>query len=104
MMAGHKRPPYSFMRLDLFLKTSRLVLRRSVAKQLCDAGAVKVNGIAARASREVTAGDEISIKRGLRKTVARVVAIPNSKQVSRGDASTLVNVIGDVKEQDPLLP
>jgi ribosomal 50S subunit-recycling heat shock protein len=92
------------MRLDLFLKASRLVLRRSVAKQLCDAGAVKVNGVSARASRELSIGDEISIKRGLRTTVARIVAIPTNKQVSRGDASALVDVISDVKEQDPLLP
>jgi len=92
------------MRLDLFLKASRLVLRRSVAKQLCDAGAVKINGIAARASREIAQGDEISIRRGSRTTVARVVAIPNTKQVSRAGAASLVDVVSDVKEQDPLLP
>ena len=91
------------MRLDLFLKASRVLLRRSVAKQLSDADAITVNGVIAKASKEVTAGDEIEIKRGLRRSKFRVVAIPTSKQVSKADASSLVELISDVKEQDPLL-
>lgn len=92
------------MRLDLFLKASRVVLRRSVARQLCDAGAIKVNGVTAKASKELKAGDEIEIKRGPRRTTFRIVAIPTSKQVSKVDASSLVEVISDVKEQETFLP
>ena len=92
------------MRLDLFLKASRIVLRRSVARQLCDAGAIKINGIVAKASKELKVADEIEIKRGPRRTVYRVVAIPTSKQVSRTDASSLVDMVGDVKEPETLLP
>jgi ribosomal 50S subunit-recycling heat shock protein len=92
------------MRLDLFLKASRVVLRRTVARQMSDAGAIKVNGAAAKASKELKLGDEIEIKRGTRQTLLRVLALPTSKQVSRADASSLVEVISDVKEQNPLLP
>ena len=92
------------MRLDLFLKTSRLVLRRSVARQLCDAGAIKVNGVAAKASKEMKAGNEVEIKRGPRRTTFRIIAIPTSKQVSKPDAPSLVEMISDVKEQEWLLP
>ena len=92
------------MRLDLFLKASRIVVRRSVARQLCDAGAIRVNGIVAKASKELTAGEEIEIMHGPRHTVYRVSDLPTSKQVSRADATSLVEVISDVKEQERLLP
>ena len=48
----------SRMRLDLFLKVSRLVPRRSLAQEFCDAGVVSVNGASAKSSKEVKAGDE----------------------------------------------
>ena len=92
------------MRLDLFLKASRIVVRRSVARQLCDAGAIRVNGIVAKASKELKVGDEIEIMRGPRYTVYCVNELPTSKQVSRSDATLLVEVISDVKEQERLLP
>ncbi len=44
------------MRLDLYLKLSRLVPRRTGAKELCDAGEVRVNGLGAKAGRDVHAG------------------------------------------------
>jgi ribosomal 50S subunit-recycling heat shock protein len=49
------------MRLDQFLRASRLVLRRTVAQELCEAGAVFVNGTPARSSRMVRLGDEITL-------------------------------------------
>jgi ribosomal 50S subunit-recycling heat shock protein len=90
------------MRLDLFLKASRIVLRRSVARQLCDAGAIKVNGVVGKASKELKTGDEIEIRRGIRHTVYRVTELPTSKQVTRADASSLVEVMSDIKEQENL--
>lgn len=92
------------MRLDLFLKASRLVLRRSVARQLCDAGRISVNGIPAKASKEVKAGDEIEIIRGDKQTVARVLSIPSSKQVSKQAAGSLVEIVSSETVEDPLLP
>ena len=49
------------MRLDLYLKMSRLVPRRTGAKELCDAGEVMVNGLAAKAGRDVHPGDRITL-------------------------------------------
>jgi ribosomal 50S subunit-recycling heat shock protein len=83
------------MRLDLFLKTSRLVLRRSLAQKFCDANLVKVNGSAAKSSKEVKAGDEIEIKRGNRLLKVRVAEVPAKKQVSRADAANLYEILSE---------
>ncbi|CAN5338901.1 MAG: RNA-binding S4 domain-containing protein [Pyrinomonadaceae bacterium] len=83
------------MRLDQFLRASRLVLRRTVAQELCEAGAVSVNGAIARSSREVRAGDEITVSRRARLLVVRVVNIPNVRQPARGEAATLYEIIRD---------
>lgn len=83
------------MRLDLFLKTSRLVLRRSVAQELCDAGAVSLNGLKAKSGREIKNGDEIEIRKKNRLTKVKVLEVPTTKQVSRERAANLYNVISD---------
>ena len=64
------------MRLDLFLKWSRVILRRTLAKETCDAGRVTVNGIEARAGREVRTGDTIEVVLPRRKLKFRVHFIP----------------------------
>ncbi len=83
------------MRLDLYLKASRLILRRSLAQEFCDAGLVKVNGLTAKSSREIKANDEIEIKRSSRLTKIRVLQIPSKKQVSRSDAGNLYEIISE---------
>ena len=83
------------MRLDLFLKTSRLILRRSLAQDFCDDGRVKVNNLTAKSSREVKPDDEIEIKRHNRLLKIRVLQIPKSKQVSRSEATNLYEVISE---------
>ena len=88
------------MRLDLFLRASRLVLRRTVAQELCEAGVVTVNGVAARASRAVREGDEITISRRSRSLTVRVLSLPQAKQVSRHDAPSLYEVVSDVSVND----
>jgi ribosomal 50S subunit-recycling heat shock protein len=88
------------MRLDQFLRASRLVVRRTVAQELCEAGAVSVNGAAARSSRTVRGGDEISIRRRERALTVRVLTVPQSKQVSRADASSLYEIVGDIRLND----
>jgi ribosomal 50S subunit-recycling heat shock protein len=91
------------MRLDQYLRASRLVVRRSVAQELCEAGAVSVNGQAARSSRAVRAGDEIILKRRGRILTVRVKEVPSAKQVSREQAQTLYEVVGEtVVYDDPL--
>jgi ribosomal 50S subunit-recycling heat shock protein len=64
------------MRLDLFLKWSRIVLRRTLAKEMCDAGRVSVNGTEARAAREVRAGDTVDVRLPRRRLRVRVRSIP----------------------------
>ena len=81
------------MRLDLFLKHSRLIIRRTVAQQLCEAGAVTVNDAPAKSSREVRPGDKISIKLRGKITTVRVLEIPQ-KQVSKAQASALYELLG----------
>jgi len=83
------------MRLDIFLKISRLIPRRSLAQEFCDAGLVKVNDATAKSSKEVKAGDEIEIKRRNRLTKIAVVEVPGKKQISKSDSESLYNVISD---------
>ena len=68
------------MRLDKFLKVSRLIKRRTVANEACDAGRVLVNGKTAKASVKVTPGDVIEIQFGTRtvKSVRRQECISQS--------------------------
>jgi ribosomal 50S subunit-recycling heat shock protein len=83
------------MRLDLFLKASRLIIRRSLAQKFCDANLVKVNGLTAKSSREVKPDDEIEIKKHNRLTKVRVLSVPDKKQVSRQDSANLYEVISE---------
>ncbi len=83
------------MRLDQFLKLSRVVKRRSVAKELCDSGAVKVNGRPVKPSREVREGDVIEIDTFTRYLKAQVVRIPSSKNVSKKEARELLQILED---------
>lgn len=63
------------MRLDKYLKISRLIKRRTVANEACDAGRVLVNGRAARASYDVKEGDVLEIALGERILKARVLSV-----------------------------
>ncbi len=84
------------MRLDLFLRASRLVLRRTVAQELCEAGAVSVNGAPARSSRTVRGGDEVTVRRRTSALTVRVLTVPQTKQVSRAEAPALYEVVSDI--------
>lgn len=90
------------MRLDLYLKVSRLILRRSLAQQFCDAGKVSVNDIKAKSSREIKIGDEIEIKKGNRKTRVRVLQIPDKKQVAKHEAANLYEVLSEESTEENL--
>ncbi|MDD6620401.1 MAG: RNA-binding S4 domain-containing protein [Eubacteriales bacterium] len=63
------------MRLDKYLKVSRIIKRRTVANEACDAGKVEVNGKIARASYDVKVGDEIKITLGARANTYRVLQV-----------------------------
>ena len=95
------------MRLDLFLKVSRLILRRTLAQEFCDAGRVKINGMTAKPAREVKVGDEIEITRlskvgdeieitRLSKVLTvNVLQVPVAKQVSRQASSGLFEIVSE---------
>ena len=85
------------MRLDHFLRASRLVVRRTVAQELCEAGAVEVNGAAARSSRAVRAGDEIVLRRRSRLLTVRVLELPAARQTSRAASAALYEVVSDMR-------
>ena len=65
------------MRLDKFLAVSRLVKRRTIAQQACEAGRVLVNGAAAKPSREVKVGDKLEIGFGARKVAVKILQVPS---------------------------
>lgn len=79
------------MRLDKFLKVSRIIKRRTVANEACDAGRVTVNGKTARASYDVKVGDIIEISFGTRDFKARVNAV--SETVKKDDAVSLYELL-----------
>ena len=79
------------MRIDKYLKVSRLIKRRTVANEACDGGRISVNGKVVKASYDVKIGDEMEIHFGSRVLKIRVTDI--KEQVGKSDASTLYEVI-----------
>ncbi len=63
------------MRLDKYLKVTRLIKRRTIANEACDAGKITVNGVVAKASYQVKIGDVIEITLGTRSTKVQVTAL-----------------------------
>ncbi|MCM1104684.1 MAG: RNA-binding S4 domain-containing protein [bacterium] len=79
------------MRLDKYLKVSRLIKRRTVANEACDAGRVTINDRPAKASAEVKAGDVIAIKFGDKEVRVEVLAVQET--VRKDDAAGLFKYI-----------
>jgi ribosomal 50S subunit-recycling heat shock protein len=88
------------MRLDVFLKLSRLIPRRSLAQEFCDAGLIEVNGAAAKSSKEIKVGDTIRIRRRTRETSVLVEAVPDKKQLSKDLAVSLYKIVSEEKLPD----
>ena len=91
------------MRLDLYLKVSRLIPRRSLAQEFCDAGLIKINGTVAKSSKEVKAHDEIEIRRRNRITRLKILEVPAQKQVSKQTAPNLFEILGEEILDDDIL-
>ena len=75
------------MRLDKFLKVSRLIKRRTVANEACDNGRISVNGRVVKASYEVKVGDKIEITMGPRTVAVEVLQVADA--VRKDDASAM---------------
>ena len=80
------------MRLDKFLKVSRLIKRRTVANEACDNGLITVNGKPARASYDVKVGDQITMRFGVRTVTVEVLSLQET--VKQADAAALYREIG----------
>lgn len=81
------------MRLDKFLKVSRIIKRRTVANDACDAGRVLVNGKAARASYDVKTGDILELQLGSRSVKAQVLEI--NEYATRDNATDMYKILSD---------
>lgn len=79
------------MRIDKYLKVSRLIKRRTVANEACDAGRVSVNGRAVKSSYSVKEGDIIEISFGTRTVKAEVTSITESTR--KDDAKEMYKLI-----------
>ena len=79
------------MRLDKYLKVSRLIKRRTVANEACDNGRICVNGKVAKASYEVKPGDRIEITLGTRTVAVEVVQVADN--VRKDDAGMMYKEI-----------
>jgi len=79
------------MRLDKFLKVSRLIKRRTLAKQVADQGRITINGNKAKAGTEVANGDEITIKFGQKLVTIKVNEV--QEVVRKNEASMMYEVI-----------
>ncbi|MBE6797524.1 MAG: RNA-binding S4 domain-containing protein [Ruminococcaceae bacterium] len=79
------------MRLDKYLKVSRIIKRRTVANEACDAGRVVVNGKAARASYDVKQGDIIEIAFGERTVKVQVLTV--AEVIKKEDADSLYKIV-----------
>ncbi|GGI04075.1 MULTISPECIES: RNA-binding S4 domain-containing protein [Mammaliicoccus] len=88
------------MRLDKYLKVSRLIKRRTLAKEVSDQGRVKVNGQTAKAGTVVSVEDELEIRLGNRIIVVKVTGL--SEHANKENAKTMFEVIKEEKIQDSL--
>ena len=81
------------MRLDKYLKISRIIKRRTVANEACDAGRVTVNGKVARASYDVKVGDIIEISLGAHPIKAEILNI--NEYAKKEEAGLMYKIISD---------
>ena len=81
------------MRLDKFLKVSRLIKRRTVANEACDAARISVNGKPAKASYDVKIGDNITIAFGSKSVTVRVLEIKETTK--KTDAIGMYEIVSE---------
>lgn len=79
------------MRLDKYLKVSRLIKRRTIANEVCDAGRVTVNGKVARASYDVKVGDVLEIQMGENLLKAEVLVV--TEHATKNDAGLMYRIV-----------
>ncbi|GIN88386.1 hypothetical protein J6TS2_47720 [Heyndrickxia sporothermodurans] len=88
----------STMRLDKFLKVSRLIKRRTLAKEVADQGRITINGQTAKASSNVKVGDELTVRFGQKLITAKIENLQESTR--KEDAADMYSIIKDERIQD----
>ena len=83
------------MRLDKYLKVSRIIKRRPIAKEVADKGRIKVNGILAKSSADLKINDEIEIRFGNKILLVRVLEMKDSTK--KEDATKMYDIIKETK-------
>ncbi|MEX2785514.1 RNA-binding S4 domain-containing protein [Streptococcus sp. H49] len=83
------------MRLDKFLKVSRIIKRRPVAKEVADKGRIKVNGILAKSSTDLKINDEIEVRFGHKLLTVRVLELKDSTK--KEDAAKMYEIISETR-------
>ncbi len=86
------------MRLDKFLKVSRLIKRRTVAKEVADQGRIDINGVTAKSSSTVKEGDQLTIRYGNRTLVADIHRILDTTK--KEDAAQMYTIVSEERVQD----
>lgn len=86
------------MRLDKFLKVSRLIKRRTLAKEVADQGRIKINGIVAKASSVVKVGDELTVQFGKKIVTAKIEKIVETTK--KDEASDMYTIIKEENIDD----
>lgn len=93
-----------FVRLDLFLKTSRLVKRRTVAQEMCGAGRVLVNSQEAKPAKEIGPGDAMRISYSTRIIDIEVLKIPASSKNAKDAPEELFRITSDQRIPGDVMP
>ena len=81
------------MRLDKFLKVSRLIKRRSVAKEVADQGRIDINGVTAKSSSTVKTGDELTIRYGNRILTVKIAQIIDTTK--KDEATKMYDIVSE---------
>ncbi len=81
------------MRIDKYLKVSRLIKRRTVAKEMVDGGTVSINGKDAKPSNEIKVGDQVFLRLGKHRITFEVLAV--AENATKANSSEMYKIIKD---------
>ena len=86
------------MRLDKYLKVSRIIKRRTVAKEVAGRGRIKVNGILAKSSTDLKVNDQVEIRFGNKLLLVKVLEMKDSTK--KEDAARMYEIISETRVED----
>lgn len=86
------------MRLDKFLKISRIIKRRTIAKEVADKGRIQVNGVVAKSSSDVKVGDELTISFGNKTMIVKIEKIVESTK--KEETKEMYTIISEKSRTD----